>query len=362
MALDPGEGRTSVPVRSAIVGAAFGVAGVVAAMTFGAGLDALVEEPASSGWNWTLAPDVEGDDIDTLMQVDGVQDVGVITFKQVVAQGERMTGVAMRAEKGTPAFTVVTGRMPSGSREVALGPMAADRLGVSIGDPVALTDPEGSQREAVMVGEVLMPNMDDNAFNDGIALAPDTLQAVGHSTGFDQSVVTFADGIDEDTAAERVEAALPDAMSVYAFPSPPPDVEHLDDVQFLPRVLGLFLGLLALAAVGHALATSVRRRRHDIGIVRSVGFVGRDVLGALTAQSWTLVSIGLLFGIPVGVALGRVSWQLVADGIGVRAEASTSVAALTLVAACAGLAAAALAWLPGVSAARQRAVEALRVE
>ena len=61
----------------------------------------------------------------------------------------------------------------------------------------------------------------------------------------------------------------PEAISVYSFSSPPPDVANLDGVQFLPRVLGLFLGLLAIAAVGHALATSVRRRRHDLGIVRS---------------------------------------------------------------------------------------------
>ena len=47
-----------MPVRSAIVGMAFGIAGVVGALTFGAGLDALVEDPARSGWNWTLAPDI----------------------------------------------------------------------------------------------------------------------------------------------------------------------------------------------------------------------------------------------------------------------------------------------------------------
>jgi ABC-type lipoprotein release transport system permease subunit len=364
MALDPGEGRTSVPVRSAIVGAAFGVAGVVAAVTFGAGLDALVDDPSSSGWNWTLAPDLPDEEVVELRDVEGVEDIGIVHFGQVEAGGERMTGVSMQAELGAPSFSVVHGRMPAGPREIALGPKTVDRLGLAIGDPVSVTDPDAphGEREAVLVGEVLMPIMDDNAFNEGIAMTPDALAAVSQTSGFDQAVVRFADGIDEEEAARRVRERLPDAISVYSFSSPPPDVANLSGVQFLPRILGLFLGLLAIAAVGHALASSVRRRRHDLGVVRAVGFVARDVLRALTAQSWTLVAIGLALGIPLGIALGRVSWQLVADQIGVRASAPTSPLVLVLVAVVAGLAAAALSVPPGVAAARQRSVDVLRVE
>jgi ABC-type antimicrobial peptide transport system permease subunit len=114
--------------------------------------------------------------------------------------------------------------------------------------------------------------------------------------------------------------------------------------------------------VGHALASSVRRRRHDLGVVRAVGFVARDVLRALTAQSWTLVAIGLAVGIPLGIALGRVCWQLVAEEIGVRATATTSPLMLLAVTLIACLAAAALSVPPGVAAARQRSVDALRAE
>jgi ABC-type lipoprotein release transport system permease subunit len=364
MALDPGEGRTSVPVRSAIVGAAFGVAGVIGAVTFGSGLDTLVEDPASSGWNWTLAPDVPAEELDALRDVDGVEDIGVVRFAQVEAGGERMTAVAMQAEMGTPSFTVVSGRMPAGPSEAALGPKTAERLGLGIGDPIDLVDPDasGGARDAVVVGEVLMPTSDDNAFNQGIALTPDTLEAVARTDGFGQSVVRFADGVDEEEAAERIREVAPEAVSVYSYSSLPPDVANLEEVQFLPRVLGLFLGLLAVAAVGHALATSVRRRRHDIGIVRSLGFVARDVLRALATQSWTLVVFGLIVGIPLGIALGRVSWQLVADQIGVAPSAATSPLVLLSVALLACVAAAVLSVPPGIAATRQRAVDALRVE
>ena len=52
-----------------------------------------------------------------------------------------MTGVAMGAEQGAPSFTVVSGRMPSGPREIAVGPKTAEQLGLAIGDSVSLADP-----------------------------------------------------------------------------------------------------------------------------------------------------------------------------------------------------------------------------
>ncbi|HMK97297.1 MAG TPA: hypothetical protein VK425_07085, partial [Acidimicrobiales bacterium] len=52
-ALEPGKGRTSVPVRSALVGGSLAVALVVATLTFGSGLRNLVSHPALYGWNWS---------------------------------------------------------------------------------------------------------------------------------------------------------------------------------------------------------------------------------------------------------------------------------------------------------------------
>ncbi len=41
----------------------------------------------------------------------------------------------------------------------------------------------------------------------------------------------------------------------------PTEVAEIRQVRILPIVLGIFLALLAVGAVGHALATAVRRRR-----------------------------------------------------------------------------------------------------
>jgi len=54
-ALEPGRGRTAVPVRSVLTGAVLAVVVVAATLTFGASLSYLVSRPALYGWNFSYA-------------------------------------------------------------------------------------------------------------------------------------------------------------------------------------------------------------------------------------------------------------------------------------------------------------------
>jgi ABC-type lipoprotein release transport system permease subunit len=350
-------------VRSAFAGAALAAAGIAAVLTFGASLDALIEEPARTGWNWTLRIDPEDDELDEIADAASVEDVGRATIAQVVVDGEDVLGNAMASVKGTPAFAMVSGRMPSTDEEVAVGPELADRTGLGIGDRVTVTAPDGEQATKVIVGEALFPTFDDdNTFNDGVALTPRALETFANSDGDETVVVTFADGISEDEAADRLAAIAPDAVSVYSYPSLPTDVANLEDVRPLPRALGVFLALLGLAAVGHALTTSVQRRRRELGTVRSFGFLSRDVRRAVAAQSTTLVLGGLIVGLPLGVVVGRTVWRVVAEGLGVDAVPTVPLGLLASVALTALLAGLAVAWYPGHRAGRGVALDALRSE
>ena len=123
-----------------------------------------------------------------------------------------------------------------------------------------------------------------------------------------------------------------------------------------------FLGLLALAAVTHAVATSVSNRRHDFGIVRSLGFVPRDVTRAVATQSVTLAVVGLVIGMPLGVVIGRRSWSLVAEQLGVASDPSLPALAYVVVAVGAVTAAVLVAILPAHAAARRPVAEVLRTE
>jgi hypothetical protein len=60
MALQPGRGRTAVPVRSAIFGATLGVAALAASLVFAASLGHLLDTPRLAGFTWDAFVSVEG--------------------------------------------------------------------------------------------------------------------------------------------------------------------------------------------------------------------------------------------------------------------------------------------------------------
>lgn len=363
MALDPGSQRGRVPVRSAFLGAVLGAAGLAGVLTFGAGLDALVDDPARSGWNWTLRIDPEEPELEAIADLDAVESLGRLVQRQVVVEGEPVSGNAVSSLKGNPSFTVVRGRLPTADEEVALGPELLDRLEVGLGDRVAMSSPDGEVVRMVVVGEALFPTFDeDSAFNDGVAITATAMEELAHSDGDETFVVSFADRVSEGEAAERITSAAPEAVSIYSYPSIPTDVANLDDVRPLPKALAAFLAVLALAAVGHAVATSVQRRRRELGTVRSLGFASGDVRRAVTAQSATLVAGGLLLGLPLGVVMGRTVWRAVAEGLGVVSSPTVPLGLLAAVVPAAILAGVGVAWLPARAARRGVAMDALRAE
>jgi predicted lysophospholipase L1 biosynthesis ABC-type transport system permease subunit len=106
----------------------------------------------------------------------------------------------------------------------------------------------------------------------------------------------------------------------------------------------------------------VRRRRHDLAILKALGFVRRQVSAAVAWQATTVALVALAVGLPLGVALGRWSWSLLADRIGVGAPPVTPGPALLAGVAGTVLVANLVAAWPGRVAARTRPAVALRSE
>ncbi len=82
----------------------------------------------------------------------------------------------------------------------------------------------------------------------------------------------------------------------------------------------LLSGLLALAALGtlvHTLVMSIRRRRRDLAVLKTLGFVRRQVSATVAWQATTLAGIALVIGLPVGAVVGRWAWTIFANAIGV---------------------------------------------
>jgi ABC-type lipoprotein release transport system permease subunit len=96
-------------------------------------------------------------------------------------------------------------------------------------------------------------------------------------------------------------------------------VADLREVGSAPWTFAAVLGLLIVAALTQTLFVSVRAQRRDTAILRTLGFVRRQVHAAVRWQASITVLAGLVVGVPLGVAIGSVAWRRVATSLGVEA-------------------------------------------
>jgi len=142
----------------------------------------------------------------------------------------------------------------------------------------------------------------------------------------------------------------------------PQDVLNLRNVRPLPRALSVFLVLLGVAALGHALVTAVRRRRGELAVLRAMGFTPRQTAVTILAQAGTVAVVGLVIGIPLGVILGRLSWEWVADATPLVFSPPVAIVVILLAIPATIVVANLLAAGPARHAARTRPAGVLRAE
>jgi hypothetical protein len=378
-ALEPGRGRSAVPVRPALLGAVAGVLGVLAAFTFAAGVSDAAANPARFGQTWQLDAFLgfNGQDFGPASQVlravaadpdvTGVDDarVGGAQSGQVSVESYTYTPVA---GKRVP-MVLTGGRMPSAPDEIVLAPTTASDMHASAGSVVRLTGAAAPQRLTV-TGIGFVPEGPHNDYADGAWLTPagyDRLFRKAHyAFKFHLAVVSLRPGADVQVVASRLDKTAAAIKGGQAFPFSPPDplteVQVVKDVAALPLALSAFLAVLAVGAVGHALSIAVRRRRHELAVLRALGLTRRQSRLVIGTQATLLAVIGLAFGIPLGLALGRVLWHAAANMTPLAYQPPWALLALLLIAPLALLAANLLAAWPARRAARLRTAHILRTE
>jgi ABC-type lipoprotein release transport system permease subunit len=91
------------------------------------------------------------------------------------------------------------------------------------------------------------------------------------------------------------------------------EMAELGQVKVLPVVLGVFLALLAIGAVGHALVTVVQRRIQDVAVLRVMGMTPRLCRLIVFTQGSVLALAGLLIGLQAArLVVRRLLWRTVA--------------------------------------------------
>jgi ABC-type antimicrobial peptide transport system permease subunit len=265
---------------------------------------------------------------------------------------------------------LTAGRMAAAPGEIVLAPTTAQDLHARTGSVVRLTGGGTAVHAVRVTGIGFVPTGPHNGYADGAWLTPGGYDRIFHDARyafkFHAATVSLRPGANVQAVARRLDAAAAAIRGGKAFtftpPDPIPEVQQVKDLEALPLALSAFLALLAVSAVGHALATAVRRRRHDLAVLRALGITRPQARLVVTTQATLMAVIGLVFGVPLGIALGRVVWRVVAGFTPLAYHPPLALLALFLVGPLALLAANVLAAWPQHRAARVHAGRVLRSE
>jgi hypothetical protein len=392
MAMERGKGRTAVPVRATVMGAAVAVAALTAAITFAVSLDHLLTTPRLYGGDWdasvvTPAED-EGEEFDRMSEVtsrmerdDDIAALATGSYAQLTVNNVPVPAVALEGE-GQPIFpTIVHGRAPRSDGELLLGAASMERAGLQIGDSVTITAGAANQR-MTLVGEAVFPRFsaypgaDKTGLGEGAAVTRGALADLvpppdpdEEANGNDFVLVRFEPGIEPAAGRAALFNRLRDVGGESLFervrvaaPERPDDILGYEDVSATPIVLAGLLALLAGATTAHALISAVRRRRTELAVLKTLGFLRSQVRATVAWQATTIAVIALVVGLPLGVAAGRWGWTLLADRMHAVAAPVTPLLAVFVLAPLTLLIANAMAAAPARTAARTEPAVILRSE
>ncbi len=165
-ALDPGVGRSSVPVRSAVLGAILAVVVVVSTITFGSSMGTLVSHPALYGWNWTYSidgggglGDIPGPPVERQLSADPY----VAGWAGVYFSTLQIDGMNVPVMGGSPGAsvgpTLLSGHGFNRADQVVLGAATLAQLHKHLGDTVEVRGAGSALTKLTIVGTATMPSI-----------------------------------------------------------------------------------------------------------------------------------------------------------------------------------------------------------
>ncbi len=384
-----GSGREAAPVRSALLGAVIAVLVIVTSITFGASLNSLVSQPPLYGWNWdyallagfSAAENLPAAQTATLLDHD--PDVGHWTgvyFEEAELDGQPVPVLAM--DPNAPVSpSMLSGHALASPSQIVLGPATLASLHTQVGGTVVATV-DGHARKLDVVGRATLPTIGGSGdptleMGSGAVMATSLFSATDLNqqsspvAGPMAALITVRPGVSDAVALrslDHITAVLnrtsdPDSpVGGVVSALRPVEIANYRTVGTTPALLAAVLAAGALGALGLTLVASVRQRRRQFAVLKALGFTQRQLAASVAWQSSVAAVVGVVAGVPAGIALGRWLWTLFADGISAVPHPTVPALSIALVALGAIVFANLVALFPGRVAARTRTSLLLRAE
>ena len=352
-------------VRPTLTGTIVAVAVAAVALTFAASLERLLTTPRLYGQNWDYEAPFDPSDIPAVRAGKGIPGLPPGRWLSAAAAGTssrlevggKLVGVdAYDDLQGHVPPAVVEGRAPTGPEEILLAPKTLDALDLAIGESVEVR--RGARAASMrVVGVGVVPEGEWVQFGEGAALTFEGFKRVVPDAIHFRVHLRVAPGEGRAVGLGRLERQ-------YDWPGPsrPSTIGDFGGIENLPALVAALLAATAAGALAHALVTSVRRRRRELAILKTLGFVRSQVMAAVAWQATMIAALALLVGLPLGVAFGRFLWNVFAEELGVVPEAVVPAWPILLLVPATLLLANLVAAIPGRMAAHTRPALALRAE
>jgi len=398
-ALESGRRRETAPVRSALFGAVVAVTLVAATLTFGSSLNTLISHPALYGWNWNYALSSSSGSVPPqstgLLNSDPyVAAWSPVSFPNIQIDGITVPVLSMpsHAKVGPP---LLSGHGVDAGNQIVLGEATMKELHKKIGDTVVAS--YGSPKDApiylhgtlTIVGTVTLPavgnpqNLHTSMGTGGIvsdlvessAMRKALASPYATLNGPPMVFIRFRSGVTTSKALSSLRkiaavgnlafSKVPngggDGDSVVVLPVQyPAEIENYRSIGATPDVLALALAAGAVASLALTLAASVRRRRRDLALLRTLGFTRRQLTASIAWQASVAGIVGVVAGLPLGILIGRWLWILFARYIGAVPQPTVPLLSMIVVVAVTLALANVVAALPGRSAAHVSTAQVLR--
>ena len=145
LALEPGRGRSAVPVRSALVATGLAVVTVVATLVFGSSLDTLISHSSLYGWNWSYALQAAHNGPippETRAALGNDPDVAAwtgVTMLPLVHVDAQLVPAFMQVPNAPVTPPLLSGQAIDGRNQIILGAATLAQLHKHVGDSVVVS-------------------------------------------------------------------------------------------------------------------------------------------------------------------------------------------------------------------------------
>ena len=349
------------PLRTylAVAALAVTVIALVATLAFDRSVAQIADDPALAGdpQALTIDPrDVPAERVRAAVAAaPGVRSFFTATERQAAVADVTFQVRVIGGDAAGAGYVVREGRMPAAAGEIVAGYGLLDRLGAEVGSRVAL-QVGGRPLAARIVGRYA-------EFEDSGERAIMTLADLRRTEPDAEPGALFVD-VDEGADPAAVARAIRAAQPRLVVEVEEAELDELNAFRAAFYVISLLVLIVALVNLAASTVLGIRERRHDIAVLKTLGFTPRQV--GLSIASGTALIAGA--AVVVGLPLGLLAADRVLSGVGRDSGAgpelavtpgglSLFVAVLAVLAIATGL-----GMLVARRVARARVADALRAE